>query len=263
MILSLRPSGFVLSSLDVRPLAMLAFLDPRAHLDISIKKVLAAISGLLLVYIILDREATRSLWEVRGGSRIARLETQGYLAEWLDTPLAIDEWGLMGGRVRQLSQWADKCIKKRRKLGPHQAAFRYALLSQFPFLAGTEHQIYTPWSPVADTAFSSQTGFVVCTGSKNFHLAAHLIRSLRRVHHSQTPIEIAYAGDEDLIPKHRDFLQSLEADISFIDLLERFPKANHDLTSSGWAQKPFALLASSHQRAVLMDADAQFLTSPD
>ncbi len=185
---------------------------------------------------------------------------QHNLAEGLNTPVNNTQWGEMGKRVQQFSQWAHAVFdypspEERQSLSD-------ALVSQFPFLEGTNETIYTPWSPPT-TIFTSQVGYVICTGSNNFHLAAHLIRSLQRVHRSPTPIEIAYAGDQDLRPEHRAFLQDLKPGVSFIDLLERFPSARDDLIDSGWAMKPFALLASSHKRAILVDADALFLTSPD
>ncbi|KAK5211158.1 hypothetical protein LTR41_003770 [Exophiala xenobiotica] len=185
---------------------------------------------------------------------------QHSFAEGLDVPINTTQWGEMGKRVRQLSQWArlvfDHPSSEERQL------LSDALVSQFSFLADTNETIYTPWGPPT-AEFTSRVGYVICTGSNNFHLAAHLITSLRRVHQSSSPIEIAYAGDGDLRPEHRAFLQDLAPGISFIDLLDRFPSAHDDLINGGWAMKPFALLASSHKLAILVDADALFLTSPD
>jgi len=145
--------------------------------------------------------------------------------------------------------------------------FEAHIIAQFPHLAGALSSIYRPWSldheppasPLADRGHS----FVICAGSGNYYLAAHLIRSLRRVHGSTTLFEVAYAGTDDLQPKHRDFLAGLGSNIEFLDVLQRFPAARWDLAKSGWAMKPFALLASARPRAILMDADALFLISPD
>ncbi|KAB5580194.1 mannosyltransferase putative-domain-containing protein [Coniochaeta sp. 2T2.1] len=136
-------------------------------------------------------------------------------------------------------------------------------MNHFPYLAGAIGSIYRPWSTGPTHVSDHDHGFVICAGSGNFHLAAHLIRSLRRVHGSRTLIEVAYAGNDDLKPKHRKFLADLDSDIEFMDVLKRFPAARWDLEKSGWAMKPFALLASAHPRAILMDADAVFLRSPD
>ncbi|KAL2199458.1 mannosyltransferase putative-domain-containing protein [Corynascus similis CBS 632.67] len=178
------------------------------------------------------------------------------------TPLNITQWGERGIRVKQLAHWAEFLIQSPAR---NRTLFETALVTQFPYLAGALGSIYTPWALARENNKPRPPGLgiVICAGSSNFHLAAHLIRNLRRVHRSQTPIEIAYAGDEDLKPEHRRFLSELEQHISFIDLLQRFPAARQDLTKSGWAIKPFALLASAYPRAILMDADALFLTSPD
>lgn len=197
-------------------------------------------------------------WPVSGGS--SSTAEPPHVPE---TPLDISQFGERGNRVNQLAQWADLLIEN-----PSQPRGRLedALVTHFPYLDGALPSIYTPWSSPGNNAEaprSSQPSFVICAGAGNFHLAAHLIRTLRRVHASQTAIEIAYAGDGDLRPEQRSFLSGLEPGISFIDLLQRFPAAERDLVGSTWAMKPFALLAAASSRAVLMDADAVFLSSPD
>lgn len=179
--------------------------------------------------------------------------------------LGITQWGEIGNRVRVLSRWAQYLVDNPQA---DRQEFENILASQFPFLADTEDKIYTPWSTAfIPTDSSFQPGLVICTGSNNFHHAAHLITTLRRVLHSKIPIEIMYAGDQDLRLEHRLYLRDIataEYKITFVDLLERFPWANFDLTNSaGWAVKPFALLASAHRQAILVDADALFLTAPD
>lgn len=177
-----------------------------------------------------------------------------------ETPMNISQFGERGNRVNQLAQWAELLIKHPSQ---HREAFEEALVAQFPYLAGALGSVYTPWSVPRNKGRDTTPSFVICAGSSNYHLAAHLVRSLRRVHGSQTPIEIAYAGDADLKAEQRGFLHDLEPGISFIDLLQRFPAAQQDLVGSGWAMKPFALLAAASSRTILMDADAVFLTSPD
>ena len=223
------------------------------------KRIAIAITVGLLLFVTLSGGRSQSWWDSYLLSRPVVVQPPDGL-DGFQTPLNISQWGERGNRVKKLATWADLLTKN-----PHAEtnSFQDALVAQFPFLNGTQDSLYTPWSPSRHAVFSSKVGFVVCAGSRNFHLAAHLIRNLRRVHGSQTPIEIAYAGDDDLEPKHRSFLSNLESNISFINLLERFPAAHDDLVGSGWATKPFALLASSHSRAILMDADALFLTSPD
>ncbi|KAH8904857.1 hypothetical protein BR93DRAFT_929127 [Coniochaeta sp. PMI_546] len=178
------------------------------------------------------------------------------------TPLNVSQFGEKGNRVSQLAQWAELLIENP---SYDRRLFDDALVTHFPFLAGALASIYTPWSIPGGNGGpqSLQPSFVICAGSNNLNMASHLIRTLRRVHGSQTVIQIAYGGDDDLKPQHRQFLANLESRISFIDLLQRFPAAQRDLVGGGWAMKPFALLAAASSRAILMDADALFLSSPD
>ncbi|KAK5454172.1 hypothetical protein LTS15_006172 [Exophiala xenobiotica] len=242
---------------------MPSLLHTTFHFTTTAKRTLIATFGLIFLYTILSSDRSWSWWNSHGRSRITydtTYEIQHSHANGLDTALNISQWGERGRRVRQLVQWADLLTKNPKE---DRDMFEYVLTQQFPFLNGTENSVYRPWSSAINKAFSNQVGFVICAGSNNFHLAAHLIRNLRRVHSSRAPIEIAYAGENDLRAEHRTYLSNLEPDVSLIDLLDRFPAAHDDLVGSGWAMKPFALLASSHIRAILVDADALFLTSPD
>lgn len=175
------------------------------------------------------------------------------------TPLRNTQFGERGNRVNHLAQWAESILQDP---SSDRGPFNRALEAQFPFLAGAS--IYTPWSSSSSAETDHEPpSYVICAGSNNLNMAAHLIRSLRRVHGSHSLIEVAYGGEDDLKPQHRQFLSALEPRVSFIDLAERFPAAKRDILGGGWAMKPFALLAAASPRAVLMDADALFLTSPD
>lgn len=180
----------------------------------------------------------------------------------LNVSLGNSEWGKRGQITKKMIQWAESLARKPDDVDKiERASFQAALLRLLPFLADTETSVFTPRTFSTDGNFSSDVGIVICAGSNNFHLAAHLIRNLRRVLGSKLPIEIAFAGENDLQLKHRKFLA--REGVVFIDLLNSFPAARQDLENSSWAMKPFALLASSHTRTILIDADAIFLSSPD
>ncbi|KAB5566706.1 mannosyltransferase putative-domain-containing protein [Coniochaeta sp. 2T2.1] len=233
-------------------------LKPVSRLPTTAKKTLIVVPLFLFVYYTLTSPTVASL----NGWKTADAWPGVKLPDVPETPLNVSQWGERGSRVSQLAQWADILIKNPSE---NRHLFETALIAQFPYLAGALDSIYAPWSASQKHPSSPNTdhGFVICAGSGNFHLAAHLARSLRRVHGSSTPIEIAYAGDDDLKPIHGNFLADLDSNITLIDVLERFPAARRDLVGSGWAMKPFALLASAYSRAILMDADAVFLSSPD
>ncbi|KAL8727712.1 MAG: hypothetical protein Q9181_005611, partial [Wetmoreana brouardii] len=105
---------------------------------------------------------------------------------------------------------------------------------------------------------AKRVGLVICTGNKNAIFAAHAIRTLRNVLKSILPVEIVYAGDQDLDFRHRRMLTSLGPDISLLDLTMVFDDSAAGLREGGWAMKPFAMLASRFAQVILMDADAGF-----
>ncbi|RYP06009.1 hypothetical protein DL764_003426 [Monosporascus ibericus] len=200
---------------------------------ISLKKFA---SGLLLAT--LSIYLLRALWDNGTGAKLIRQCRAG-----LNTELGNADWGLMGQWVNQMAIWAKQLLD----YYPHLdgQALTAALTARYRYLEGAD-SIYIPWER-----------------QKNYDLAAHLVAGLRKTHQSTISIEIAYAGNEDLGSEHRDFLQDLDYGISFIDLLESFPNARDDLVNSGWAMKPFAMLASKSRRTILVDADAVFLMPPD
>lgn len=118
---------------------------------------------------------------------------------------------------------------------------------------------YTPWSPSP----TAETGLVMCVGSKNFLLAAHLVRTLRNVLNSSLPIEIAYAGDNDLPASRQADLKELDSNIETVNLLDYFDDNSAGLQTGGYAMKPFAALASRFRKVILVDADVLFLRRPD
>ncbi|KAF7559015.1 hypothetical protein G7046_g5142 [Stylonectria norvegica] len=108
-------------------------------------------------------------------------------------------------------------------------------------------------------------GIVIPTGQGTLRFACHLVASLTRVHGTQLPIEIVYAGDEDLSLEGREALKHAAhggATIDFIDILTVFDDDTLQLVKGGWAIKPFAALASRFDQVVLLDADTVFLQDP-
>ncbi|RYP66207.1 hypothetical protein DL770_008840 [Monosporascus sp. CRB-9-2] len=219
---------------------------------ISLRKVA---SGLLLAAISIY--LLRALWDNGTGAKLIRQYRAG-----LNTELGNADWGLMGQWVNQTAIWAKQLLDYYPHLDGQDLTA--ALTARYRYLEGAD-SIYIPWEreKVRSHRQFPMTGIVICAGSKNYDLAAHLVAGLRKTHQSTIPIEIAYAGKEDLRSEHRDFLQDLDSNISFIDLLESFPNARDDLVNSGWAMKPFAMLASKSRRTILVDADAIFLMPPD
>ena len=119
-----------------------------------------------------------------------------------------------------------------------------------------------PWNP-RGWVKKQTTGIVICTGAHNFVYAGHLIRTLRNTLKSKLPIEIAYSGEADLPFVNRAALKALDNNIETLNLLDYFDDHIAGLQDGGFAQKPFAMLASRFQRVILLDADIIFLQDLD
>lgn len=178
----------------------------------------------------------------------------------IQTSFAPNDWSHHGLMVKQLADWGAYYSRNRKA---DNAAFLRTIEQSYTFLQGSliDKKMPSPWTNTWNN--TRDTGIVVSVGSKDSHLAADLILNLRRVLQSTLPIEIAYVGDKDLPLKNRDQLRMIDPTINFLDLLEIFPLAKPDLEKTGWAIKPFALLAATHPRTILVDADAIFFQKPD
>ena len=124
------------------------------------------------------------------------------------------------------------------------------------------------WKPSDDThlpwdAKSHTTGIVLTAGQGNMRFAAHAIRTLRRVVKTDLPIQVAYGGDEDLPADKRQQMRELDSNLELINILDHFDEEVAGLRIGGWAMKPFAALASSFERVIIIDADTIFMQRPD
>ena len=117
---------------------------------------------------------------------------------------------------------------------------------------------HLPWEAKAHT-----TGIVLTAGQGNMVLAAHAIRTLRNVVNTTLPIQLAYAGDDDLPADKRRDMIALDPKLELINILEHYDEDVAGLRSGGYAMKPFAALASSFERVIIIDADTIFMQPPD
>ncbi|KAL4724658.1 hypothetical protein ACLX1H_008100 [Fusarium chlamydosporum] len=107
-------------------------------------------------------------------------------------------------------------------------------------------------------------GIVIPTGEKILRFACHLIASLTQVHKTSLPIQVVYAGEDDLSAKGRKKIQQAAhgVKIEMLDILTVFNDTTLNLANGGWAIKPFAALASHYEKVILLDADAVFFQDP-
>ncbi|KAL7900912.1 glycosyltransferase family 71 protein [Trichoderma sp. SZMC 28014] len=186
-----------------------------------------------------------------------------------------DQFWEVGQRSRNLSQWmttldsqwGSQLTKEDRHLLIH--AIEETAVSLFPFLQppDTKKDGTAPLSALRDSITKGSRGIVISAGGSDLSVrfAGHLIASIRDVLGCTLPIQVAYAGENDL-PKHRrDALSSLDKtnNIEFLDVWTVFDDSALQLRRGGWAIKPFAALASRFEQVIALDADAVFLQSPD
>ncbi|KAF4344252.1 MNT3-alpha-1 3-mannosyltransferase responsible for adding the terminal mannose [Fusarium beomiforme] len=178
----------------------------------------------------------------------------------------------VGQRSRQLSQW----LSKSDKLDPSSKVGRDLLditeitaQQLFPFLKNSPRNpgSKTPLSDLRHSFDRGSRGIVIPVGGggQSVRFAGHLIVSLRKVLRCELPIQIVYAGEDDLPKKDRDRISKLDgaSDIEFLDIFTVFDDTTLKLKDGGWAIKAFALLGSHFEEAVLLDADAVFIQKPE
>lgn len=180
------------------------------------------------------------------------------LQSLLQDPPEHGDFAEMGDRIARFSVLAETAMKDP---SLDQQPLISLLRGYFPWWQPAS-TTYVPWK-AQPKEFKGEKGIVICVGESNLILALHLIRSLRNVLNSTLPIQVAYAGDEDLSFHDRRILTDLGPDIETLDLLHYFDNGMSGLVGGSWAMKPFAMLASRFKKTIIVDADAIFLRAPD
>ncbi|KAI9347225.1 mannosyltransferase putative-domain-containing protein [Obelidium mucronatum] len=103
-----------------------------------------------------------------------------------------------------------------------------------------------------------EMGLVFSTGKEHFEFAIHGILSLRNLLNCTLPIEVQYMGANDLDVSMLAALDSIPG-VKTVDILKKFGASE----ISGWAIKPFALLAAGFRTSIFIDADALFFQDPE
>jgi alpha 1,3-mannosyltransferase len=189
--------------------------------------------------------------------------------EYIDRTRPTSAFGEMGYRTQKLAEWfeastqigPDLSDKESREL---MATIEKAVASTFPFLrkSGGPDQ-FVSFLKLWKMAKPGSRGIVIPTGKRHLRYTFHLIANIRSVLKSELPIQVAYAGDDDLPSSERNLLTSYFKDVETVDMLEIFDNSAADLRNGGWAIKPFALLASKFEKTLLVDADSVFLQKPE
>lgn len=106
----------------------------------------------------------------------------------------------------------------------------------------------------------AKKGIVMCVGNGQFKHAATSVQAIREILKSNIPIEIFYIDEYDLSQEKRDYFNAME-NVKTISISDRI---NNVYTQfGGWAVKPYAMLASSFDQVMLMDADVFMFQKPE
>ncbi|KAF9408433.1 hypothetical protein BGZ94_002312 [Podila epigama] len=104
-------------------------------------------------------------------------------------------------------------------------------------------------------------GIVFCAGNYQFEFVITAIQAVRNRLQSKLPIQVYFMGENDLSLNRQTYLREMAADIEVIDVTQTLDNAYMRL--GGWAIKPYAMLASSFEEVMFIDADAYFLQDPE
>ncbi|KAF9549406.1 hypothetical protein EC957_003795 [Mortierella hygrophila] len=136
---------------------------------------------------------------------------------------------------------------------------------EIDFLLRLERRLF-PWVQyVRQSSFSLHStfkgrGLVFCAGNNQFEFVVTSIQAVRNRLKSTLPIQVFHMGDGDMSPARQDYLRQMAADIEIIDVTKILD--NDYMRLGGWSIKPFAMLASSFEEVMFVDADAYFLQDP-
>lgn len=191
---------------------------------------------------------------------------------FINYPLLDSKFGELGARVKILTD----CIQPSETIEGSisqndfqslENKIQEAALALFPFVENPSRQDArdAPLKQLRESYIPKSKGIVIPTGKGTFRYACHLISNLRDVLHSTLPIQVAYAGEDDLPLAYREAIVSMGANIQTLDITSVLNDTtlNFKIEDGGWAVKPFALLACKFEQAILLDADAVFLQKPE
>ncbi|KAI4724851.1 putative alpha-1,3-mannosyltransferase [Aureobasidium sp. EXF-10728] len=102
-------------------------------------------------------------------------------------------------------------------------------------------------------------GMVLTFNEDQTHMVLTSIRSLRKLG-STMPVEVMYYGEGDLGQEYRELLEEIPGVVTR-DMSTMVDDVGWELR--GWALKPWAMLMSSFQEVLFMDADVLFFANPE
>ncbi|KEF57466.1 uncharacterized protein A1O9_05383 [Exophiala aquamarina CBS 119918] len=193
--------------------------------------------------------------------------TASKIAEYMRAhPLDPSRFGEMGKRMQTLKDWinhVETVTLSRQDQDKWSEMIENVAITLVPFIKEPGSHSNKSLEQLRGRFVRGSEGLVITTGKKRFRYACHLILSLRHVLKSELPIQIAYAGENDLPKAYRDFIVGIAPGITTFDVTTVFEDQTLNLPNGGWAIKAFAILGSTFEQVMLLDADDVFLQPPD
>ena len=248
----------------------------------SLGRYRAVVAGLVLVTTVITilsfHVSSMPAWpsfrvptaEIKKSPMTHILESIGETSRYfVDYPLQPSQFGELGKRVQIMREWISLADSSSGQMTASQEQdlmlqIEQAALVTFPYIRNPwSLDDSTPLRNIRQRVIQGSKGIVIPTGKGTFRFACHLIGTLRNVLSSNLPIQVVYAGNEDLPLEQRSFIAGLGSNIEMLDVTTVFDDTTLQLTNGGWAVKAFAVLASTFEQVLLMDADAVFIQKPE
>ncbi|KXS15448.1 glycosyltransferase family 71 protein [Gonapodya prolifera JEL478] len=195
----------------------------------------------------------------------------------LDTRLsALDEWRydrFTAEKTLERSRWDDAADSPESpQTYNHPSTPTLTTLDRFRrFVHLLEYSLFPfvrPTFPSASNLYSSfaraprSRGIVMTAGNGQVRMALVGIMSIRAAG-CQLPIEVLYAGDDDLKPESRARFQSMGDGYS-VTVRDAKQLFDDEIAKvRGWAIKPFAIMFASFAEVVFQDSDVVWFGSPE
>lgn len=181
-------------------------------------------------------------------------------------PVPLSNFAEMGHRLRLLGSWLDSVKQLEKSNAPAvqtETIWRYSerlASGLLPFIVRSEYP--RPLHRAIYDHNSGTRGIVITVGKRDFRFACHLIANIREILQSKLPIQIAYAGSEDLPHDYQQLIKKSFSNVELLDVLSKVNDSTLLLNTGKYAIKPFAVLASQFEQVILLDADTAFVQDP-
>jgi len=162
---------------------------------------------------------------------------------YTDAPLPSSAFGEMGNRTKMLTDWMKEASSLRQHLSRKETSLlttqlEDAVVSMYPFLKNPmDPDDPLPFTALRKNIIPGSRGIVIAFGKLHFRYTLHLIANIRNVLRCNLPIQVMYAGNDDLLIRHRDILTSMFRNVETLDLLTVFDDTTIDLRHGRWAIK--------------------------